>query len=149
MSSDTYQSITLSGQSALITGASSGIGSEIAKALAAAGAHVGVNYAGNRDGADAVVRQIMADGGQALAIKADVRSEEDVAGMFHVMIETYGTVDILINNAGVTKDAAFTDMTLEQWQQVIDIDLTGAFLCARAAARNFCGAAWCRSDPDR
>jgi glucose 1-dehydrogenase len=135
--SNITQSAILAGQSALVTGASSGIGSEIAKALAAAGANVGANYAGNRDGADAVVRQITEAGGNALAVKADVRSEEDVKAMFRAVIETYGTVDILVNNAGVQKDAAFIDMTLEQWNQVIGINLTGAFLCAREAAREF------------
>jgi glucose 1-dehydrogenase len=135
--SNITQSAILAGQSALVTGASSGIGSEIAKALAAAGANVGANYAGNRDGADAVVRQITEAGGNALAVKADVRSEEDVEAMFRAVIETYGTVDILVNNAGVQKDAAFIDMTLDQWNQVIGINLTGAFLCAREAAGEF------------
>jgi glucose 1-dehydrogenase len=135
--SNITQSAILAGQSALVTGASSGIGSEIAKALAAAGANVGANYAGNRDGADAVVRQITEAGGNALAVKADVRSEEDVEAMFRDVIKTYGTVDILVNNAGVQKDAAFIDMTLDQWNQVIGINLTGAFLCAREAAGEF------------
>jgi glucose 1-dehydrogenase len=136
--SDSAQTIKpLAGQSALVTGASSGIGAQIAKALAAAGANVGVNYAGNQEGAEAVVQEITQAAGKSVAIKADVRSEEAVAAMFQILIESYGTVDILVNNAGVQKDAAFIDMTLKQWQQVIDINLTGAFLCAREAAREF------------
>jgi glucose 1-dehydrogenase len=127
----------LAGQSALVTGASSGIGAEIAFALAAAGADVGVNYAGNREGAEAVVRRIGDEGRKAVALQADVSKEDSVAAMFRAMIETFGTVDILINNAGVQKDAAFIEMSLEQWNQVIGINLTGAFLCAREAAKTF------------
>ncbi len=127
----------MSGQTAVVTGSSSGIGAGIAKELGAAGANVVVNYAGNREGADAVVRQITEGGGCAIAIKADVSREEDVTAMFREAINTYGTVDILVSNAGVQKDAAFVDMTLDQWNRVIGINLTGAFLCAREAAREF------------
>ena len=127
----------LAGQTAIVTGSSSGIGAGIAKELGGAGANVVVNYAGNREGADEVVRRITGSGSKAIAVRADVSREEDVAAMFHTAIETYGTVDILVSNAGVQKDAALVDMTLEQWNRVIAINLTGAFLCAREAAREF------------
>jgi glucose 1-dehydrogenase len=127
----------LTGQTALVTGSSSGIGAGIAKVLGDAGAQVVVNYAGNQDGADDVVRHIKERGGNAFAVKADVSSEQDVQAMFQTAIETYGTVDILVSNAGIQKDAALQDMTLDEWSRVIGINLTGAFLCAREAAREF------------
>ena len=127
----------LKGQRALVTGASSGIGASIAKALAAAGAKVVVNYAGGVDRALAVVNQIQAAGGEALAIRADVSREDQVEVMFAQMIETWGSVDILVNNAGLQKDAPLVEMSLADWQQVLDINLTGQFLCSRAAAREF------------
>jgi glucose 1-dehydrogenase len=127
----------LAGQTAIVTGSSSGIGAGIAGELAAAGANVVVNYANNRDGAEAVVGRITGAGGTAMAVKGDVSREEEVAAMFREASRAYGAVDILISNAGVQKDAAFVEMTLEQWRRVIDINLTGAFLCARAAAREF------------
>ncbi len=128
---------SLTGQTAVVTGASSGIGSAIARELGNAGANVTVNYFGNRDGADAVVDHITRAGGQAIAIKADVSNKEDVAGMFQLTIKTFGTIDILISNAGVQQDAAFVDMTVAQWHRVIDINLTAAFLCAQEAVREF------------
>jgi len=128
---------TLLGQTAIVTGASSGIGTSIAKEMGTAGANVVVNYAANQAGADKVVNQIVDQGGSAIAFKADVRNEHDVIRMFQKAIGTYGTVDILVSNAGVQKDAALVDMTLDQWKTVIDINLTGAFLCAREAAREF------------
>lgn len=127
----------LDGQTAIVTGSSSGIGAAIARELGGAGANVVVNYAGNRQGADDVVRRITEAGGAAIAVKADVSREEDVAAMFRTAVENYGTVDILVNNAGIQKDAAFVDMTLDMWNKVIGINLTGAFLCAREAAREF------------
>lgn len=137
MTDNTAVAENLTGQTAIVTGASSGIGAGIAKELGRAGANVVVNYAGNREGADEVVRRITGADGQAMAVKADVSREEEVAALFHAAIETYGTVDILVSNAGVQKDAAFVEMTLEQWNRVIAINLTGAFLCAREAAREF------------
>jgi len=127
----------LQDQVALVTGASSGIGAGIALALGAEGAKVVVNYSSTIDGAKKVVDEITASGGAAMAIRADVSKEEDVKSMFRQTIEAYGTVDVLINNAGLQQDAAFVDMTLAQWQRVIDINLTGQFLCAREAAREF------------
>lgn len=127
----------LKGQRALVTGASSGIGSAIAKALAMAGAKVVINYAGGADRAQAVVESIQACGGEAMAIRADVSREDEVEAMFAQMIATWGSIDILINNAGLQKDAPLVEMSLADWQKVLDINLTGQFLCSRAAAREF------------
>ena len=128
----------LQGQVAIITGSSSGIGKAVAIQMAAEGAIVVVNYpGGSSDGADQVAGEIKASGGKAIIIKADVSNEDDVKAMFAKTIETYGTVDILVNNAGLQKDAALVDMTLAQWKFVIDVNLTGQFLCAREAVREF------------
>lgn len=127
----------LQGQVAIVTGASSGIGSGVAKALAAQGAAVVVNYASSADKAEAVLKEIQDEGGEGFTIKADVSKESDVVKMFSETIRRYGTVDILINNAGLQKDAKFHDMTLDQWNHVIGINLTGQFLCAREAIKEF------------
>ncbi|WP_296768863.1 SDR family oxidoreductase [Thiobacillus sp.] len=127
----------LRGQKALVTGASSGIGSAVALHLAREGAAVAVNYAGNATAAEAVVADIVAAGGEAFAVRADVSKEDQVEAMFGQIIERFGTLDILINNAGLQQDAPFDQMTLAQWQRVIDVNLTGQFLCARAAIREF------------
>ncbi|MER2531723.1 MAG: SDR family NAD(P)-dependent oxidoreductase, partial [Candidatus Competibacter sp.] len=115
---DTCEPI-LKGQRALVTGASSGIGAAIAKALAAAGAKVVVNYAGGADRAHAMVEKIRAAGGEAMAIRADVGREDEVEAMFAEMIETWGSVDILVNNAGLQKDAPLVEMSLADWQKVL------------------------------
>lgn len=128
---------TLTRQVALVTGANSGIGKAVAVALAAAGASVAVNYVADPDAAEAVVDEIRAAGGEAAAVAADVSDEAQVRDMFRFVRQRYGTVDILVNNAGLQRDAPFQDMTLEQWQQVISVDLTGQFLCAREAVREF------------
>lgn len=127
----------LANQIALVTGASSGIGVAVAKALAAHGASVVVNYGHDADGANATVADIEAAGGTALAIQADVSKEDQVQAMFKQAIERFGTVHIVVANSGIQQDAAFIDMTLEQWQKVIDVNLTGQFLCLREAAREF------------
>jgi len=127
----------LDGQTAVVTGGSLGIGAGIARILGEAGANVVVNYASSREGAEQVVNGIREQGSLAVAVQADVSSESDVEAMFRQAVETFGTVDILISNAGVQQDAAFTEMTLEEWNMVININLTGAFLCARAATREF------------
>ena len=127
--------VSLKGQKALVTGASSGIGEGIAKALAAAGAAVVVNYAGSTESANRVVGAIESAGGEARAIRADVSKEADVEAMFAELLAAWGRIDILVSNAGVQKDAAFVDMTLEQWNTVLGVNLTGTFLCTRAAAR--------------
>ena len=127
------------GQVAIVTGASSGIGRACAIALAAEGASVVVNHPmeKTRTDAEAVVNEITGAGGIALATQADVSKEAEVQAMFRTTIERFGTVDILINNAGLQRDSAFVDMTLEQWQFVLNVNLTGQFLCAREAAREF------------
>lgn len=127
----------LKGQAAIVTGASSGIGKAVAIALAAAGAKVLVNYSTNHEPAQKIVESIKAAGGKAFAYQADVSKEDDVKGMFAAIIKKYGAVDILVNNAGLQKDAALIDMSLEDWKTVIDVNLTGQFLCSREAARKF------------
>ncbi|MEO8044103.1 MAG: SDR family oxidoreductase [Spartobacteria bacterium] len=124
-------------QKALVTGGSSGIGEGCAIALGAAGAAVAVNYHSGAEEADRVVSVIKAAGGEAFAIQADVSKEEDVQAMFAEAIKRFGTLDILINNAGQQQDAAFHEMTLKQWERVISVNLTGQFLCAREAVREF------------
>jgi glucose 1-dehydrogenase len=128
---------SLRGQTALVTGSSSGIGAGIALAMAAAGANLVVNYASNADAAECVVKEIGDRGGKAIAVRADVSDEQQVLALFKATFEAYGTIDILVSNAGVQQDAAFAEMTLQQWQTVIGINLTGAFLCARQAAKEF------------
>ena len=127
----------LHGQKAIVTGASSGIGRAIALALGAAGADVVVNYRDGEDAAVEVVRQIAQSGSRALAQRADVSREGEVKDLFQRAIEHFGTVDILVNNAGLQRDAAFEEMTLEQWNAVIGVNLSGQFLCAREAVREF------------
>ncbi|WP_213774317.1 SDR family oxidoreductase [Bradyrhizobium sp. dw_78] len=127
----------LSGQKALVTGASSGIGKAVATALGQAGADVVVNYVGNAAAADAVVEDIRKSGAKAYAHQADVSSEEEVAAMFTKMMQDFGTIDILVSNAGLQQDSAFPDMTLAQWNKVLSVNLTGQFLCAREAVREF------------
>ncbi len=124
-------------QVALVTGASSGIGRAIAMAMGNAGAKVAVNYVSSEEAAYRVVHDIKLSGGKAMAVRADVSREDQVRAMYEEIVNEYETIDILVNNAGVQKDSNFTDMTLEQWKRVIDINLTGAFLCAREAAREF------------
>lgn len=127
----------LKGQVALVTGANSGIGRAVAIALGNAGARVVVNYVNRPEDAQAVVDEIKQNGSDAIALHADVSNEEQVQGMFREACTAFGTIDILINNAGLQKDAAFTDMSLADWQLVINVNLTGQFLCAREAVREF------------
>lgn len=122
---------------ALVTGSSSGIGAAVAKSMAAEGAKVIVNYARSSKGAETVVEEITTAGGEAIAIQADVSQEEQVKSMFQQTFEAYETIDILVNNAGLQKDAAFVNMTLDQWNTVMGVNLTGQFLCAREAAKEF------------
>lgn len=121
----------------MVTGANSGIGAAVAKALATAGASVVVNYVEREAAAQKIVEDIRAAGGEAIAIHADVSQEDQVQNMFQKMFEVYGSIDILINNAGMQWDAAFHEMTLEQWERVLSVNLTGQFLCAREATREF------------
>ncbi len=129
--------ISLAGQPALVTGANSGIGYAVAKALAAAGAPVAVNYVVEPRAAERVAAEIRSAGGRAMAIRADVSREDDVQAMFREAIAAYGTIHILVNNAGIQRDAPFTEMTMRDWEAVLAVNLTGQFLCAREAAREF------------
>jgi glucose 1-dehydrogenase len=128
---------SLAGQKALVTGANSGIGQGVALALAQAGADVVVNHISDAAEAAKVVAQIEGYGVKAYAHRADVSSEAEVEGMFARMLSEWGDIDILVNNAGLQRDAAFPDMSLQQWVTVINVNLTGQFLCARAAVRAF------------
>lgn len=127
----------LIGQKALVTGANSGIGRGVAIALGEAGADVIVNYVSGDDAAGEVVEAIRKSGAQAHAIKADVSSETEVGAMFGEMLQRFGTIDILVNNAGLQRDASFKNMTLAQWDTVLSVNLTGQFLCSRAAVNEF------------
>ena len=127
----------LQGQKAIVTGASSGIGHSIALALGHAGADVCVNYVTGEDKAQAVVDELRGHEHTAMSFQADVSNEDDVARIFAAVRDQFGTVDILINNAGLQSDAAIDQMTLAQWNKVISVNLTGQFLCAREAIREF------------
>jgi glucose 1-dehydrogenase len=127
----------LPGQKCLVTGANSGIGRATALALGQAGADVVVNYVADPDAAAQVVEAIRGHGGQSYAHQADVAQEDQVQDMFRRMIAQFGRIDVLVNNAGLQRDAPFHDMTLAQWNTVIGVNLTGQFLCAREAVRAF------------
>ena len=126
---------TLDGQIALVTGASRGIGRAVALALAEAGAEVVVNYSSSPDAADAVVSEIKGSGGQAYALQANVADEEAVNGLIKTVIERSGRIDVLVNNAGITRDGLLMRMKTEDWQSVINLNLSGVFLCTRAVTR--------------
>jgi glucose 1-dehydrogenase len=127
----------LNGLTAIVTGASSGIGKAIALALGRAGADVVVNYRSGPEGAEATVAEVLQGGSRAIAHRADVADEAAVEALFQRAVDHFGTVDIVVNNAGLQKDAALDQMTLAQWNQVIGTNLTGQFLCLRAAVREF------------
>ncbi len=127
----------LENQVVLVTGSSSGIGAGIALGMGKAGAKVVVNYRSSPEGAEKVVDEIKSQGSEAIAIQGDISKEEDVQKMFSQLCEHFGTIDILINNAGLQQDANLVDMTLAQWQKVIDVNLTGQFLCTREAVKEF------------
>jgi glucose 1-dehydrogenase len=127
----------LEGQKALVTGASKGVGEGIAISLAQAGADVLVNYHGDRGGAEEVAARVRGAGRKAIIFQADVGNEEQVIAMFRYMTEQLGRIDILINNAGLQRNAPFDQMSMDDWQTVINTNLTGQFLCAREAVRCF------------
>lgn len=129
--------ISLARQVALVTGASSGIGAGSARALAAAGAAVVLNYHSSAGPAEDLAREITDSGGRAIAIGADVSKEQDVERLFAQTVDAFGALDILVANSGLQKDAAAVDMSLDDWNTVIGVNLTGQFLCARAALRIF------------
>jgi glucose 1-dehydrogenase len=127
----------LAGQPALVTGANSGIGKAVALGLARAGADVAVNYVTHPETADEVAHEIAGMGRRVITLKADVSREDEVERMFAAAIAAFGTLHISVSNAGLQRDSKFDEMTLEQWNTVIGVNLTGQFLCARAAAREF------------
>ncbi len=129
--------IVLQGQPALVTGANSGIGKAVALGLGASGADVVVNFVSNPEAAEEVAHQIEAAGRRAIAIKADVSKEDEVKAMFAKAVDHFGTLHICVSNAGLQRDAPLLDMTFEQWNTVISVNLTGQFLCAREAVREF------------
>lgn len=130
-------SAPLMNHAAVVTGASSGIGLAVAEALANAGAAIAVNYRSQPAPAEDLVRRIVDRGGCAIAVQADVSREDDVIRLFDEAVAAFGRVDLLVSNSGVQQDAAIADMTLAEWNTVIDINLTGQFLCAREAVRRF------------
>jgi glucose 1-dehydrogenase len=125
------------GQVAIVTGASSGIGYGCAKALAEAGAAVTINYNSHAEPAEELAAKITKAGGRARAIGADVSKPEDVERLFAETLAAFGAVDIVVANSGMQKDAALVDMTIEDWRKVLDVNLTGQFLCAQAGVRQF------------
>ena len=127
----------LEGQNALVTGANSGIGEGIARELAAQGANVAVNYVVHPETAQAICDDLGKQGVKAITVQADVSREDQVQAMFAQAVNEFGTLDIVCSNAGIQRESRLTDMTLEQWNQVIGVNLTGAFLVAREAAREF------------
>ena len=128
--------VPLAGQVALVTGASRGIGRAIALDLAAAGAQVVVNYASSPEAAEAVVAEIISAGGVAWSHRADVADEEQVDAMVKSVLERCGRLDVLVNNAGITRDGLLMRMKTADWQSVINLNLTGVFLCTRAVSRS-------------
>ncbi len=129
----------LEGQVAIITGANRGIGAGVAKAMAASGAKLVINHSrpSSKQMAEDICNEISASGGSAISFQADVSKEDEVIKMFSETIKHYGTVDILVSNAGIQKDAPFHEMSLEQWNLVLNVNLTGQFLCAREAVKEF------------
>ncbi|WP_347158658.1 SDR family oxidoreductase [Pontibacter chitinilyticus] len=127
----------LEGKVAIVTGSSSGIGESIALAMGREGAKVVINYHSHQAPAEEVKRQMEAAGSQAVVVQADSGKPEDVERLFKAATDNFGTVDILVGNAGIQRDKSFLDMTLQDWETVINTNLTGYFLCAQAAAREF------------
>lgn len=125
----------LTGKTAIITGASRGIGAEIAKRFAQAGAKVVVNYSGSQEKAEAVVASIKENGGEAIAVKANVSDAESVKAMVEEAMAAFGSVDILVNNAGITRDNLMMRMKDDEWDDVINTNLKGVFVCTKAVTR--------------
>ena len=132
-----YAHQPLAGQSALVTGANSGIGEGCARHLAAAGAAVAINYVRNPEAAQVIVDDINNSGGKAIAIMADVASEEQVMAMVQTAVKEFGTLDIMVPNAGLQQDSKIEKMTVAQWDLVMNVNLRGQFLCIREAINEF------------
>lgn len=129
--------VVLAGQPALVTGANSGIGRAVALGLAQSGADVVVNYVTNPEQAEEVAHEIEKIGRRAMAIKADVSKEDEVVAMFKQATAHFGTLHVVVSNAGLQRDSPYDQMTIEQWNTVIAVNLTGQFLCTREATREF------------
>jgi glucose 1-dehydrogenase len=129
--------IRLDKQVAIVTGASSGLGYAVAETFAANGAAVAINYRSQREPAEALAEKIRKQGGRAIAIEADVSKQDEVNALFAKTLDAFGAIDIVVANSGLQKDAAVEAMSLEDWRKVIDVNLTGQFLCAQAAIRQF------------
>ena len=129
----------LQGQVALVTGSSTGIGAAVAVAMAEAGASVIINFHSEKSKADAdkILDEIKSAGGDGFVHQCDISKEEDVLNMYAAILSRYGTLDIAVTNAGIQQDAPFLEMTLDKWNAVIGTNLTGQFLCAREAAKEF------------
>lgn len=125
----------LTGKTAIVTGASRGIGAEIARKLAVAGAKIVVNYSGSQEKAEAVVAEIQSNGGEAIAVKANVSDAEAVKAMVDETMSTFGSIDILVNNAGITRDNLMMRMKDDEWDDVINTNLKGVFICTKAVTR--------------
>lgn len=132
-----FMNISLAQQTALVTGASSGIGQAVAIALANAGANVLINYHHDEKGAGVTLAAVKQAGSTGLVYKADIAREEEVLAMFAAAKKEFGTIDILINNAGIQRDGKFSELSLDDWMEVLNTNLTGQFLCAREASREF------------
>lgn len=130
-------SLKLKGQTVIVTGSSSGIGQACAIYFGGLGANVVVNYLNDEDGANESLKKIKAGGGDGITVQADVSKEEDVLSMFKQTIEKFGQLDVMVSNAGLQVDSPFLEMTTKQWQKVIDVNLTGQFICIREAAKQF------------
>ena len=119
----------------IVTGASRGIGAAIALALGSAGARVVVNYAASAGPAEDIAEKIKAAGGDAICVQANVAIEDDVAKLFSEAVSAFGEVNVLVNNAGITRDTLMMRMKMQQWQEVIDCNLTGVFMCCQAGTK--------------
>lgn len=128
-----FKTDALAGQVVVVTGASRGIGAAIAVACADAGADLAVGYRDDLDGAEATVAAVRTRGREAHAFRADVRDADQVDGMIQDVISRFERIDGLVNNAGVMPESRVVDMSVNEWRRVIDVDLTGAFLCSRSA----------------
>lgn len=127
--------IKLAGKTAIITGASRGIGAEIARKFSEAGAKVVVNYSGSQEKAEAVVAEIQEKGGEAIAVKANVSDSDAVKSMIDETMKAFGSIDILVNNAGITRDNLMMRMKDDEWDDVINTNLKGVFICTKGVTR--------------